>query len=90
MATVLYSTSGTYGLTGYNEDFDYQLTSLMASNPLLVNDNYFFKHKSDLRLFIDSGNQAIERAGDIVNAQLCYDQATELRTNSQYYFNESH
>ena len=84
-----YNATGFYGLTSYNEEFDYQLTDILALNPLLVNDNYFIKHKTDLRTFIDSGDNAISRNQDISSAQICYDKATELRLNSQYYFNES-
>ena len=86
---VLYTVTGVYGLTSYNEDFDYGLTTLLAANQLLVNDNSFKDNKSNLRLFIDSGDNAITRSSDIVSAQLCYDQATNLRLNSIYYFNES-
>ncbi len=87
--SVLYSAPGLYGLTSYNETFDYNLTSILASNPLLVNDNSFRNNKTNLRLYIDAGNQAIEVGSDIEAAQLCYDEATKLRTSSQYYFNES-
>ena len=86
---VIYDANGFYGLTSYNEEFDYQLTDILALNPLLVNDNYFIKHKTDLRTFIDSGDNAISRNQDISSAQICYDKATELRLNSQYHFNES-
>jgi len=86
---VLYTTNGLYGLTSYNEDFDYDLTTVLAANPLLINDNSFKKNKSDLRLFIDSGDNAITRASDIVSAQQCYTEATNIRLNSIYYFNES-
>jgi hypothetical protein len=87
VSNVQYSEFNIYGLTAYNEDFDYQLTSVLCSNQLLVNDNHFLDSKSELRLLIDAGNQAIETAGDLTSAQLCYDQATDLRVNSQYYFN---
>lgn len=83
---VLYSLSQNVGLTSYNEDFDYQLTQMVSGNTLLVNDANFYKSKSDLRTNIDSGNQAIERADDIFGAQQCYDRATQIRLNSQYYF----
>jgi len=86
---VLYDTDGTYGLTSYNEDFDYGLTTVLAANPLLINDNSFKQNKSNLRLFIDSGDLAITRSSDIISAQLCYDQATTIRLNSEYYFNQS-
>lgn len=84
---VLYSKSVLYGFTGYNEEFDYQLTQMMTANPMLINDNNFYENKSRLRTEIDSGNQAIELAEDIFAAQSCYDRATALRTSSQYYYN---
>lgn len=87
--TVLYDKTLKYGFTLYNETFDYGLTQLLAGNPLLINDNNFYQNKSDLRVNIDSGDQALSLAGDTFAAQQCYDRATELRVNSQYYFNEN-
>lgn len=88
LATV-YSAVDIVGMTAYSEDFSYNLTTMLAANPLLVNDNAFRKNKSDLRVYIDSGNQAILASSDIVSAQLCYNLATTLRLKSEYYFNES-
>jgi hypothetical protein len=76
-----------YALSLYNETFDYGLTQLLAVNPLLINDNNFWNNKSDLRTLIDSGNQAIAYGGDIFACQQCFDKATELRLDSEYYFN---
>lgn len=84
--TVLYVVTSNYGLTLYNETFDYQLTQRLPGNPLLINDNNFFELKSELRVAIDSGNDTI-LFGDIFGAQQCYNIATKLRANSQYYFN---
>lgn len=84
---VLYDSEQFVGLTLYNESFDYQTTQLMAANPLLINDNNFWGNKSKLRTLIDAGNNAISFASDLYNAQQCYDEATELRTESQYFFN---
>lgn len=75
------------GFTEYNENFDYQTTQLMSSNPKLIDDNNFFNNKTKIRTFIDAGNKAITRDSDLSNAQLCYDAATDLRTSSQYFFN---
>lgn len=86
-AVAQYSTTKLIGYTFYNENFDYQLTQILAGNPLIINDNNFFPNKSKLRTCIDSGNQAIEYGIDIFNAQECYDQATNLRLQSVYYFN---
>jgi hypothetical protein len=85
--TVLYDKTLYYGFTCYNEDFDYELTQTVAGNPLLISDNNFWGNKSTLRGFIDSGDNAITRNSDIAAAQQCYDLATNMRTNSQYFFN---
>ena len=85
--TVVTSKVYNLGFTLYNETFDYQLTQVLSGNPLVINDNNFFPNKSDLRVNIDSGNQAIFFATDLFAAQQCYDRATNLRLNSQYYFN---
>ena len=85
--TVLYDKTIYYGFTCYNEDFDYQLTQAIAGNPLLMSDNNYWGNKNLLRTYIDSGNTAIERSSDTAAAQQCYDLATNLRTNSQYFFN---
>lgn len=82
-----YTVSKLIGFTFYNENFDYQLTQILAGNPLIINDNNFFPNKSKLRTCIDAGNQAVEYGIDIFNAQECYDQATNLRLQSVYYFN---
>jgi len=84
---VLYDKTLYYGFTCYNEDFDYQLTQTVAGNPLLISDNNFWGNKSTLRGYIDSGNNAITRNSDTAAAQQCYGLATNMRTNSQYFFN---
>jgi len=85
--TVLYDKTWYYGFTCYNEDFDYQLTQTVAGNPLLISDNNFWGNKSTLQGYIDSGDKAIRRNSDTAAAQQCYDLATNMRTNSQYFFN---
>lgn len=84
---VLYDKTLQYGFTLYNETFNYGLTQMLAANPLNVNDNDFFNTKAQLQMLIDAGNQAIELASDLYNAQLCYNEATRLRIGSQYFFN---
>lgn len=87
---VLYdSTQSAVGLTLFAEQFDYEKTQLIAANSKLTQDNNYMSNKYLLRTYIDSGNQAISLASDLVNAQLCYDEATNLRVNAQYYFNEN-
>ena len=85
--SVLYDSTVLSGYTLWNSTFSYQLTQRLSGNPTLINDNNFFSEKSTLRENIDSGNQAIDLAADIFAAQQCYDIATEIRVNSQYYFN---
>lgn len=84
---VLYDKTSTYGFTLAGETFDYGLTQNLAQNNGLATDNKFFPNKSLFRNLLDSGNQAISLNSDIYNAQLCYDQATEMMDNSQYLFN---
>jgi hypothetical protein len=84
---VKYDKSGYFGFKEFNEEFDYGLTQNVASNQLLLNDNNFWSNKSKLRTAIDSGDKAIQTASDIYSAQQCYDIATDLRINAQYYFN---
>jgi hypothetical protein len=59
----------------------------MTANPMLINDNRFWYNKVKLRTYINSGNNAITQDSDLVNAQLCYNAATDLRTNGEFYFN---
>lgn len=84
---VLYDKEGFYGLTEFNEEFDYSRTQNVASNSLLMNDNNFWNNKTKLRTLIESGNNAITNVSDIYSAQQCYDQATEIRNEVQYLFN---
>lgn len=84
---ILYTKIKQFGFTQYNEEFDYGLTQMLTANPLLINDNRFFENKINLRISIDSGNQALNLVGDLFAAQQCYDRATTLRKSSEYYFN---
>jgi len=84
---VLYDKVGYYGLTEDAEEFDYGLTQNVAANPLLINDNNFWRNKLKLRILIESGNNAITNVSDIYSAQQCYDMATEIQTNAEYLFN---
>lgn len=84
---VLYDKQDVIGFTSYNEDFMYSLIQMLAANPNRVKDNGFLSNLSDLRTYVDSGNQALERYGDIYICQQCYDKATDIRTNSTTLFN---
>lgn len=84
---VLYDKTATFGFTLDGETFDYGLTQNMAQNNGLATDNKFFQNKSRFRNLLDSGNQAISLNSDIYNAQVCYDEATDMMDNAQYLFN---
>ncbi len=86
---ILYDYQLLAGMTRYNEDFDYSTTKVLAANPSLFNDNNFWWNKSLLRTFIDAGNNAITDISDQYSAQVCYDEATNLRVSSQYFFNQN-
>jgi hypothetical protein len=78
------------GFTLYNEDFYYSLTQDQALQnqppPVIIQDSRYYTSKMILRVEIDSGNQAIIFANDIMSAQECYDRATYIRLNKNDYF----
>lgn len=85
----LYNKTEMVGFTLYNESFYYSLTQAQAaaSTPTtILQDTTFLKNKSNLRLFIDSGDQAVTLASDIVSAQQCYNLASNLTNNQDFYF----
>lgn len=87
--TTLYTSSSLEGFTLYNESFYYSLTQAqaMVSNPsYIAQDTHYYNNKMKLRLFIDSGNQAISLGNDITSAQICYDSASYIVANQQNYF----
>ena len=85
----LYDKTELVGFTLYNETFFYSLTQAQAaaSTPTtILQDTTFLKNKSNLRLFIDSGDQAVVLGYDIVSAQQCYNLASNLVTNQDFFF----
>lgn len=83
---VLYDKTIAFGFTAYNETFYYGLTQDLVANPNLYQSQNWFYNKMLLRVYIDSGNQAISFASDIYSAQISYDLATNLQTNQDFYF----
>lgn len=73
------------GFTEYNEEFYYQLTQGQVGSNIQY-DTTYYQNKMQLRVLIDSGNQAITLGDDIYSAQDCYDQATYLRLNGNFYY----
>jgi len=84
---VLYTKTIAFGFTAYNETFYYGLTQgeVPIITPAMINSNYY-QNKMLLRVFIDSGNQAITFASDIYSSQVAYDNATYLVTNAKFNF----
>ena len=77
------------GFTLYNETFYYGLTQAQASQsspPPIIQDTNYFSNKMQLRVLIDSGNQAITLGADIQTAQNCYNMATQMVNNENDYF----
>jgi len=69
------------GFTLFNETFYYGLTQSQASQsspPPIIQDTNYFSNKMQLRVLIDSGNQAISLGADIQSAQNCYNMATAM------------
>lgn len=85
--TVLYTKNSVVGFTSYNEDFLYQLNSHIANKYQRTADGGFVQNYLEVRMRIDSGNQAVLLGADIAKAQACYDLATEIRLKSSYLFN---
>lgn len=83
----LYSKLVFSGFTSYNEDFLYELAGFLAVNYKRTADANFTAQMFKLRTYVDSGDQAVIRGGDIAKAQACYDIATNIRENSAYFFN---
>ncbi len=84
--TVLYTATSPIGFTLYNEQELYDLTQDQTSNYSIIQDTNYYSNKMQMRVEIDSGDQAMLLATDIAGAQSCYDRATYLRLNKSLYF----
>lgn len=81
----LYTKNGIYLFTGNSELFYYGLTQQQSANPNIVRDNYFYSNKLQLRVEIDSANQALNYSNQIA-AQQCLDRAKYMITNQNDFF----
>jgi hypothetical protein len=84
--TILYTKTNTFGFTAYSETFYYGLTQDQVGNPNLSASTNWYQNKMILRVEIDSGNQAISFASDIVSAQSSYNRAMFIVNNSSFFF----
>lgn len=85
MAT-LYTKTTLYVFTLYNEEFDYSLTSLEASNQGSISNTNWYNSRIKLRVEIDNAQQAVSLAGSIGNAQAACDRGTFLRENQSLFY----
>ena len=81
----LYTANGLYLFTGNLENFYYGLTVKQSINPNILKNTYFYNNKLQLRVEIDSANQALSKS-DQVSAQQCINRAYVLVNNNAQYF----
>lgn len=84
--TILYTKTIAFGFTAYGETFYYGLTQDLVANPTLYASKDWFYNKMLMRVYLDSGDQAISFASDIFSAQSCYNLSTNLINNQDFYF----
>lgn len=82
-ATVATDTSATPVVCSlYGEQFYYGLTNTQSSNPSILQDNNYYANKMQLRVLLDSANQAANLGNDISSSQSCLDAAAALISDS--------
>lgn len=83
---VVTSKTTSFAFTAYNETFYYGLNQDLVGNANLSASTDWFQWMLDLRVQIDSAQQAITFASDIYTAQAALNRATYISTNSSYFF----
>ncbi len=83
---VLYTKTIAYSFTLYSESFLYSLTQAQVADNAITQDNNYYMSKMILRVEIDSANQAISYASDLVSCQSCLNRAALMIQNESYYF----
>jgi hypothetical protein len=83
---VLYTQTILTYFSMYNDEFDYSLTSLEASDPMYIASTNWYNYRIKYRVEIDNAEQAISLASSIGNAQASLDRATYIRENQSLYF----
>ncbi len=78
---VLYSKTIATEFNSYARIYRLKLLKAISANPKLVNNQNYFDVISQLTVFIDGANEAIELTSDILLAQLCNDNAKYLIDN---------
>lgn len=75
-----------FAFTAYNDTFYYGLNQDLVGNANLAASTDWFQWMLDLRVQLDSAQQAIAFASDIYTAQAALNRATYISTNSSYFF----
>jgi hypothetical protein len=83
---VLYTQTILTYFSMYNDEFDYSLTSLEASDPMYIASTNWYNYRIKYRVEIDNAEQAISLASSIGNAQASLDRATYIMENQSLYF----
>lgn len=83
---VVTSKTISFAFTAYNETFLYGLAQDLVGNVSLSASTNWFGWMNELRVQVDSAQQAISFASDIVTAQAALNRATFISTNSSYFF----
>ncbi len=84
--TIVYTKQQVYSFTLYSEQYYYTLTQQQAGGYKNISDTNYFNNKQQLRVFIDSANNAVEFASDIYGAQEQLDSANYMISNQNLYF----
>ncbi len=83
---VLYSSQNVYCFTVYSESFYYSLTQQQAQANSNLADTNYFNNKQQLRIYIDSANNAVLYGSDIIAAQNSLNSAAYMIDNQNYFF----
>jgi hypothetical protein len=83
---VVTSLTQSFAFTAYNDTFYYGLSQSLVGNSNLSASTDWFGWMMDLRVQLDSAEQAIAFASDIYTAQAALNRATFISTNSAYFF----
>lgn len=83
---ILYTKTQMFCFTLYSEQFFYYLTQQAAAGNANIQDTTFYGNKMLLRVYIDSANNAVQYASDIVGAQNSLNSAAFLIDNQNSFF----
>lgn len=84
--TVIYFKEQVYSFTLYSQQFYYYLTQQQAAGNANIQDTNYFNNKQKLKTFIDSANNAVQYASDIVGGQNSLDAAAYMIDHQNDYF----